>query len=344
MEALIPQSYRVLVSEPSQIGEARRYATDMAGELGFTSTQQGRVGIVATELASNLVKFAQGGEFIAQEVRAGGLRGLDLVALDTGPGFSDAARIMRDGYSTTGTPGTGLGAVMRLSSEFDLFSTPKLGSVFVSRIWAHDAPRRQSSKLDPGVVSVPHPGEKISGDSWWLEERGSGQYAVLMVDGLGHGGFAAEAAAAAVESFRQNGSQAPEAVIERMHGALRATRGAALAVALVDTAKGRVDYAGVGNITGAVISDSGIRRMVSHDGTVGHTVHRVQKFTYPWPHGALLVMHSDGLTANWNLDPYPGLLARHPSVIAAVWYRAYRRKNDDATVLVAREVEPEISN
>ncbi len=110
-----------------------------------------------------------------------------------------------------------------------------------------------------------------------------------------------------------------------------------MALAIIDKGGEKVRYAGIGNIVGGIVTDSGVRRMVSYDGTVGHALRKVQEFTYPWPKDALLIMHSDGLTANWNLERYAGLLIRHPSVSAGVLYRDCKRKNDDATVVVARE-------
>ena len=75
--------------------------------------------------------------------------------------------------------------------------------------------------------------------------------------------------------------------------------------------------------------------MVSYNGTVGHEVRKIREFTYLWPKGGLLVMHSDGLGTQWRLDRYPGLIARHPSLIAGVLYRDFNRGRDDVTVLVA---------
>ena len=64
---------------------------------------------------------------------------------------------------------------------------------------------------------------------------------------------------------------------------------------------------------------------------------RVQEFTYPWPPGAILVLHSDGLLSHWTLDRHPGLAARHPMLLAGILYRDFRRGRDDTTVVVARE-------
>ncbi|HET8668633.1 MAG TPA: ATP-binding SpoIIE family protein phosphatase [Terriglobales bacterium] len=329
-------SFRLPVVDPSQTGEARRTAINAAANLNFSSTQQGKVGIVASELATNLAKHSHGGEFLVQEIRCADRVGLELMTVDAGPGIGDIGKVMRDGFSTAGSQGTGLGAVRRLANSFDIYSQNGNGSVFVAQIWANES-QGALSGIEYGVVSVPHPGEKSNGDGWYLDDLCRGRYAVLIVDGLGHGQYAFEAANAAVEAYKKTRDKEPEQIVQYAHGALRSTRGAAMALAVVDGGKQLVHYVGIGNIVAGIVSESGIRRMISHDGTVGHAVRKVQAFTYPWSKDALLIMHSDGLTANWNLERYPGLLARSPSVIAGVLYRDCRRKNDDATVLVARE-------
>ena len=63
----------------------------------------------------------------------------------------------------------------------------------------------------------------------------------------------------------------------------------------------------------------------------------IQVFTAPWPAGALVLLHSDGLASHWTLDRYPGLSARYPTLVAGVLYRDHRRGRDDTTVVVARE-------
>ena len=47
-------------------------------------------------------------------------------------------------------------------------------------------------------------------------------------------------------------------------------------------------------------------------------------------------MHSDGISARWSLDDYPGLVRRHPGVVAGLLYRDFQRESDDATVIVVR--------
>jgi hypothetical protein len=182
-------------------------------------------------------------------------------------------------------------------------------------------------------------GEEKSGDSW-LSQEGVRGLRITMVDGLGHGNDAHVAAAAAVRTAREQAQASAPVLLDRIHGALRPTRGGAVAVAALDVDARVIRFAGVGNIAGAVVPESGpVRRMVSHAGTAGHQVHRIHEFTYPWDSGCLLVMHSDGLLSRWSLDPYPGLTRRHPSVIAGVLYRDFLRGKDDVSVVVAQEVK-----
>jgi serine phosphatase RsbU (regulator of sigma subunit) len=159
----------------------------------------------------------------------------------------------------------------------------------------------------------------------------------MVADGLGHGLLAAEAARAAVSCLMGQPEGNLIDVLERAHSKLRSTRGAAVAVADVDFRARRVIFACVGNITGVIVSSAGVRRqLVSMNGTAGHGVSRFRQFEYPCEHGSLLILHSDGLSSNWAFEKYPGLLQRHPSVIAAVLFRDFRRTKDDATVVVIR--------
>jgi hypothetical protein len=162
---------------------------------------------------------------------------------------------------------------------------------------------------------------------------------LLVVDGLGHGPIAARAASVAVEAFAATGRlPGPEAVVHALHAALRPTRGAALAVSELDLISRTVRFSGVGNI-GATVEGAAqkARGLVSHNGIAGHEARRIQEFTVPWPAKGLLVVHSDGIQTQWKLDAYSGLQARHASVIAGVLYRDFRRKGDDATVVVIKE-------
>lgn len=327
--------FALAVTDPSGVGEVRRRVTALAQALRFGETDVGRAALAATEAATNLAKHARGGVVIFRPCGRGSARGVELLAVDSGPGMRSVNDALRDGYSTAGSPGTGLGALSRLSDEFDIFSAPEQGTVLLSRVWAGD-PGEGEAGLSVGVVSVAKPGESVCGDGWAAVHL-PGRSLVLCVDGLGHGPDAAAASMAAVRVFEAHAAEGPEALLERMHAALRPTRGAAAAVTDVDLAARVVRYAGVGNIAATVWAPGESRSLVSHNGIVGHEMRKVQRFEVPLPPRGLLVMHSDGIATRWQLEKYPGLALRDPAVVAAVLYRDFCRGRDDATVVVARE-------
>lgn len=324
------------VTEPSGAGEARRRIQRMAASLGLGETDAGRAALVATELAGNLVKHtSSGGHIFAQPVVRDGRAGVEILSLDVGPGIPSVTRALRDGFSTTGTSGTGLGAVARMADDFDVHSLPGVGTAVSARVW--DAGRRLPPQPAPSHagIALMKPGQEVCGDGWAVAEQGS-RTMVLVADGLGHGPDAAAASREAVGVFGRMSSPDPAEVLQRLHGALRGTRGAAAAVAAVDSAAGTVRFAGVGNIAASVLSGGESRSMVSLNGIVGHETRRIQAFEYPFPPEALLVLHSDGLVSRWSLDRYPGLGTRDPLLIAGVLLRDFSRGSDDTTVVVLR--------
>ncbi|HEX2552692.1 MAG TPA: ATP-binding protein [Microvirga sp.] len=323
------------VQDLSQVAEARRGAATQAQRMGFSEEEVGRVAIVATELATNLVKHGGGGELVVGAFEDGSGDGIECLALDKGPGMADVDACLRDGYSTTGTAGTGLGAVARQSQLLDIFSRPGLGTAALVRLQRG----RRGAAPPPagpafGAVSLPKHGEEACGDSWSARPHPDG-LTLMVVDGLGHGPLAAEAAHAAGAVFDQHHERDPAEILDRIHGALRATRGAAVSVARVDLGRSCVHFAGIGNVAGTLLAGSVVRKMVSHNGTAGHAVKRIQAFTYGFEGPPTVILCSDGLGTNWALDRYPGLAVRHPSLVAGVLYRDFTRGRDDVTVLVA---------
>jgi len=328
------------VREISAVGEARRASARLAEAAGMGETDRGRLAIVVTELATNLVRHARGGGELLLGATAvpGGVPGgagpfVEVVVTDTGPGMPDVRRCFDDGFSTGGTPGTGLGAVRRLSESLDVYSAAS-GTTLWVRVGSTDSSGTRDDGCRVGGLSVPAPGETACGDAWRVAGGNDGLIALLVIDGLGHGPLAAGAAQAGCDSFAADPFAAPRAVVERMHRAMAGTRGAAVAVARLDPVAGTLAYAAVGNIAGTLLGAGGASRgLFSHNGTVGHQVRKVQEFEYPWAADSRLVLHSDGLQTRWALDRYPGLAARHPAVLAGVLYRDFRRGRDDATVV-----------
>lgn len=327
----------ILVTDPSSVGEVRRAAQTAAASIGFDDARAGDAALVATEMATNIVRHVGSGELIittGNEVD-GGI--LELLALDHGPGMRDVDRCMEDGFSTApGGSGTGLGAIRRLSDEFDIHSTREAGTAILSRFRSAS---RKPQRITIGALSLPFPGEPVCGDAWeiFLDPP---TCSITVIDGLGHGAAACAAAWEALQSIRAHPLRGVEQKLELAHQALKHTRGAAMAVAELHLDSGHITFAGVGNIVGATASATALRRMVSFDGTVGHEVIKIKEFDYSLQRGHVMVMHSDGLRSQWKFDRYPELLAHDPLLIAGVLYRDYVKGRDDVTVVVARVEGP----
>jgi anti-sigma regulatory factor (Ser/Thr protein kinase) len=302
--------------------------------MNLSESDRGAVAIAVTEMATNVLKHAGRGKVICEPIGDNGSRGVRILALDAGPGIRDLSTALQDGYSTAGTAGNGLGAVKRLATYFDVFSLPDNGTCVLAEFWPHKkAPK--ANALQSGVVSLPLAGEIVCGDGWQI--KGSGHYTyVMVVDGLGHGEFASEAAREAERIVAAVRSSTASEIVRDCHDALKKTRGAAVAVAVIDHASNVLSFCGLGNISAVLVSPSVRRGLASHNGTAGHALHRTQEFTFPWDRDSVLLMHSDGVGTRWDLGRYPGILHKHPSLLAAVLYRDFARQRDDATVLVVK--------
>ncbi|WP_205287627.1 ATP-binding protein [Luteibacter jiangsuensis] len=320
----------VAVEEPTQVGQARRVAQQAAVEAGFDDTDSGRVALIATELATNVLKHATSGAVHVAVVPGDGARGVDVVAIDRGPGFN-LAECLADGFSTGGTRGEGLGAVSRQADVMDMYADAR-GSVVMARIYPKGFGR---ADLAFGATQQTMESEPVCGDAWAMAVRGA-KRSFLVVDGLGHGLPAHEAAQAGISAFTGQAFDEPVQLMSTLHGAMAGTRGGAVAIAQYDAEAGSLRYAGIGNIAGSLATLDGSRGLASHPGIVGVQTRRAQPFDFPGVGGKLMLMWSDGLMSRWNLRDYPGLASRHPAVVTALLHRDFNRGRDDVTILAAR--------
>jgi anti-sigma regulatory factor (Ser/Thr protein kinase) len=317
------------VEESSRAPEARNAARTMARSLGFDEASAERAAIVVTEACTNLLKHAGGGTIL---LTANNELGIELLAMDSGPGMANLRECLADGYSTTGTSGNGLGAIRRLSAFSDAYSQLGRGTV----IFALLSNQQMGGGLSPRIcgLQAPKPGQEVCGDGWGCK-LGETRSTVVLADGLGHGPDAAAAARAALEIFYRHPEASPKVLLESIHLGIRHTRGAAVSVAALDEERRIVEFAGLGNVAGFVCERGGLRRqLVTMNGTAGGDARAVfREFTYPWPQGAAVVMHSDGLSSHWNLNDCPSLISCGPALISGVLFRDFRRATDDATVV-----------
>lgn len=332
-----------------QISTLELHAQAMGRAQGLDEDAMARLALVVSEIAGNIVRHARVGHVILRPIGTPGSGCVEVLGLDKGPGIADMTRVMRSQYSTPAAPSpneNGLPGLRRHADLFDIYSQHNKGTAVVahiaSRSVASAAPGSTEAAMRDrvGVVSVAVRGQEESGDAWAvcvMKDR----LIALLVDGLGHGPEAAIPATAAMALFNCEATKTPEMLAMLMHGALRATRGAALSMTVLDGKARTVRFCGVGNVEGRVVAAGTSRHFIPQNGIVGHNMPvAMQPSMLPWPVHGRLVMHSDGITARWNADQYPGLLARHPALLAGVLFRDFARPRDDATVLVLRDPTP----
>jgi len=324
------------VHELSEAGEARRRAGVWARQNGCGEEVGARLALVVTELGRNLAIHTKGGRLLLRLLSEGGEKGVQILSLDGGPGVSNFNECLRDGFSTAGTAGIGLGAAKRASQVFSVHSQPGVGTALFCELWSNPQVHRPVAKWQEGAASVALAQEPVCGDSWAHLHPKPSVLRLLVADGLGHGSFAAEASQKAVEVFLANPNAELPILLDFIHAALRATRGAAVAVAEVDAGRSVVSYAGIGNIAGTILNHDKTTSLISMNGTMGVQHRGIRTFSYPWSPDSVLVMNSDGLKTRWELSQYGGLINRHAALIAGVLFRDQARSNDDATVVVAR--------
>ncbi|MFD7705100.1 SpoIIE family protein phosphatase [Streptomyces caelestis] len=348
----MPRVRYVPVQDPTRVRDVRVAAEEASAEAGLDERRTADAALVATELATNLLKHAQAGEMIVDVVdppvpgegRPG--RVVQITSLDHGPGIADVDGALRDGFSTTRSLGAGLGTCRRLADDFGLHSALGRGTVAVARLGPAAG---EGSAGVPGVraggVNVPFAGADFSGDAWaWV---GSGDRLTLMLaDGLGHGSEAARASTAAVEELRRWARLTPAECLPRLHTALAGTRGAAVAVAQLDTRAGRLRFAGIGNVTARLREGDRWRSLLSRPGIVGmHRPLTMREDEVDWTPESLLILHTDGLPSRWTPAPDTGPPTADPAVTAAVAVRdagsPARPVRDDTAVAVLAPVPPD---
>ncbi|MEZ0601630.1 ATP-binding SpoIIE family protein phosphatase [Paraburkholderia sp. IW21] len=322
------------LTDKSGVADVRRRAIHMAQALGLSEKLQADAALIVTEAATNIIKYAGQGEITLKSFLEGASQGLEIIALDRGPGITNLASARTDGYSTGGSLGAGLGTIARHSALFDIYSVPGNGTALLARI--ADSRDGALNGFQIGAKSTPKPGQAVCGDAWGVRQIGTHLW-IALLDGLGHGPLAAEAANRAVSIFLlAELSDKPADVLRRVHQGIKTTRGAVMAVALFDTDKRMMSFAGVGNIVGIVSSGSETEHLISTDGTVGYNMRTVRPSDVAWSKGSVFIATTDGLSTRWNLNRHPGLTDRHPSLIANVLYRDFARDADDATIIVVK--------
>jgi anti-sigma regulatory factor (Ser/Thr protein kinase) len=333
-------SRTIEILHPGDVGAARRAARTLGEGIGFDPVSCEEIALTMTELATNLIKHAQGGKLTLTPLDEGGRIGLAIESLDSGPGIADVEQALTDRFSTVGTRGTGLGAINRLMDELDITSEHGRGTSIVCRKWV----RQQTASIRPcplafGVATRPRQSGEDNGDAFvvklWAESA-----LVGVIDGLGHGQFAHHAAQAARQYVGSHFDLPLDQIFRGVGRACRATRGVVMALARFDWGQGRLAFASVGNIEVRVFPSSATFSFSIRRGVIGLNAPNAVVTEHPWSPDHVLVLHSDGLRTHWNWKDFPGLGDQPAPSLAQEFMRLLAKEEDDATVIVVRKVIP----
>jgi anti-sigma regulatory factor (Ser/Thr protein kinase) len=329
---------RYPISDPSDVGAARRAVDALAQALRMASRQTEAARLAATELGSNVLRHGQDGYLLLRPLDH--RRGLEILAVDRGQGIAHPAHALDGAGATAGGLGVGLGSVQRLAGNFDLDSGVSKGTVVLGRFWTDDSGDdvAPGGSLRAGGVSLAVvPGDR-NGDGWAVNWQDTGCSA-LVVDGLGHGPAAYEAAQAALALFDSHYDGDLCRWLHAADTAIRHTRGGVAAIARVEPSQQRVWFAGIGNIQGRVMAPGRTLGLVSQPGILGAQQQhpRIRLGDLPWMRGASLLLWSDGIRSDVALDLDPRLFSHDPAVVAATLHRDFARGTDDATIVVVSD-------
>ncbi len=323
------------IGHEADIGAVRRRFATLAAAAGLDESRAGDAALIATELATNVIRHVGHGGALLGTLTQGDRRGVAIAVWDRGGGMN-LDRCLRDGMSTAGTAGEGLGAVTRLATSWGAYAPHGKGTVIVASVFPRG--RLAAPRFEVGAVCLPYPGLDVCGDGWAVHEQAE-RVTLFVCDGLGHGDGAADATKVALAAFRQRPDDSLSEILDAVDRAARGTRGACGTVVRIDLAAREATIAGVGNVA-AWIAGAGQRQLVTQHGTLGQAMPKLREERYPFPAGSVLLVCSDGLKSRIDLADHAGLLGCDARTIATVLWRDHARGRDDATVVVLREARP----
>ena len=331
----------VPVTHPADAAMARAEARAMAAAAGLDAAAVEEMVLVASELATNLVRHAGGGRLVFSVLPAPA--GLQIESIDSGPGINDVEAAFGPHGAGHGSLGYGLGTVHRLTDELEIASRRQgmQGVHLVCRRWRD---RMKAAgvgfPLDLGAATRPLPGMAENGDAPVLVCWAGGALAGV-IDGLGHGQFAHRAARTALHYVQRHADQPLEELFRGVQRSCRATRGVVMALARFDLggpAGIELACASVGNVEMRMVKGQRLALPVRR-GILGFNAPGALVARQPWSNGDLLVIYSDGIRQHGDQRVFADLAGQPATAAAQHLLRTLARDNDDATVVVVKSAK-----
>lgn len=162
-----------------------------------------------------------------------------------------------------------------------------------------------------------------------------GKLLMILADGLGHGIKANQAATIATDLIAENFGRSLVETIKSVHNSLRSTVGCVVAVCMLDTESGIINYSGIGNITMKIIGQSS-KTMIPKDGIVGYMMRQPEEKNYTLQNGDIILMYSDGVKTNMDREKLKPLLKLPAQEMADEVIKTFGKVDDDKSCIVLK--------
>lgn len=332
-----PHHIGFTVADRSYLALIKKDIHILAQQIDVSTQRLAEIDIIVAELTSNLIKYGQEGQLLVKIIIEEQRSGIELLSIDKGPGMSDVSRMMEDGVSTGKTLGNGLGAIKRLSDDFQIYSVKGWGTIVLSRVWISTAGTiKKRTVTEVRSVVIPKPPEEMCGDAAAVKQR-PGELTLFLGDALGHGPEAAKVVNAAVAAFHECSQADPAETIRFIHQAVRKTRGLVATVATFDFNSKAWQICGVGNISCRIGNERQLKTYLPYNGIIGMNIPSTvnNQVTTHVP-GQMILLSSDGLRSRLELYKNPGIYKYDASILAAALYKDYGRQTDDMSIVVGK--------
>jgi anti-sigma regulatory factor (Ser/Thr protein kinase) len=337
MDALLTDEWLAGLDAVPTIDEAsaalaRELVRARGGEAGLPREEVERLAIAASELVTNQLRHARRGKVAVRAIERSGVRGVEIVAADLGSGIADVQAALAGTGPSARSLGSGVASARRMVHELDVDVRLGQGTALWARAFA-EAPLR---RREVGVVGRPIAEERVSGDHAVVLRDGA-TLLCAVIDGIGHGPLAWEAAERAGATVRAHRHASLTAILEACDAALVGTRGAVMSVARIDEATGTLEHAGVGNVTARIEGRRRTKLLGSASWTLGRRGSKLRTVmeTVRLDDDEALVLFTDGLVSRASLEE-SDMLREHPAAIAQHLVERFARTTDDALALVVK--------
>lgn len=312
------------ISSPASLSPLRELVRSRCHDLPGALVEQ--IASLATSIAKAQLAGPLSGEMALRRIKRDGVAGLELIAFDAGAlveEHDDQPALLRLLASLAGDG---------LESDIDV----RAGLGRLLRVRAFAAAVRRAPEV--GIYGRPMPGQGVSGDEALILREGDA-LRIAVVDGLGHGARAAEAAVLAIDTFAQACKKGLSAALVSVDDALQGTRGAVMRAASVSWPGGEIETVGAGNIGCAVLRADGLQRCSGNGFTLGDRIARpklLRADVMPLNSSELFLLFTDGVSSRLSVDAESPMMAQHPALIAAQLCETYAKATDDALLVVIR--------